>query len=146
MASKQMKLNKVPGLDGLPVQLWKLSLLKQKLASFCNDILHGNRPKVYQVSLLSQRKGTSQYWTTIVESHDQRRQQKFIIDYFWNRLGPIIDKVLRPNKNGFRRSRMSSHVTALKRIVEELLTSRRHLTQLIKKSCSRSLSHIAFLL
>jgi len=38
-----------------------------------------------------------------------------------NRIRPIIDKILRPNQNGFRQSRSTtSHILALRRIVEEL--------------------------
>ena len=38
-----------------------------------------------------------------------------------NRIRPVIDKVLRPNQNGFRQSRSTSaHILALRRICEEL--------------------------
>ena len=41
---KAMKNGKAPGLDGLPLEFWKLPKVKKQLLKFCNSTYFGNRP------------------------------------------------------------------------------------------------------
>jgi len=45
-----MKVNKAPGLDGLPLELWNLPTFKEMLLSTCNDILNGNHLSAWGLS------------------------------------------------------------------------------------------------
>jgi len=50
VAIKQMKVNKAPGLDSLPLELWNLPTFKEMLLSTCNDILNGNHLSAWGLS------------------------------------------------------------------------------------------------
>ena len=52
-AMKQMKTNKAPGLDSLPLELWKLPKCKETLLTFCNATLDGARPPEWGLSAIS---------------------------------------------------------------------------------------------
>ena len=43
-AVNQMKNEKAPGTDSLPVEFWKIKELRQSLLDFCNTTYHDNRP------------------------------------------------------------------------------------------------------
>ncbi|KAI8480349.1 hypothetical protein Bbelb_419420 [Branchiostoma belcheri] len=50
LALKQMRLGKAPGLDGLPVELWKLPKVSEHLTFFCNQTMAGHRPPEWGLS------------------------------------------------------------------------------------------------
>ena len=107
-----MKNGKAPGLDGLPPEFWKLKKMKKSLLKFCNATYYGLTPipKKGDLEKSDNYRGIS---LTQVASK--------IYNRCLNRIRPVIDKVLRPNQNGFRQGKSTtSHIFALHRIVEEL--------------------------
>ena len=122
-AARQMKNGKAPGLDGLPPEFWKLPKVKKSLLSFCNKTYSGNRPKEWGLSGITPipKKGD----LTITDNYRgislTQVASKIYNRCLLNRVRLVIDKVLRPNQNGFRKGRSTtSHILALRRIVEEL--------------------------
>ena len=122
-ALKQMKNNKAPGLDGLPIELWKLPGLQEILLSFCNDTYHGRRPEEWGRTAIVPvpKKGDltkpDNYRGISLSQTAAKVYNRVIL----NRIRPELEKVLRPNQNGFRAGRStSSQVLALRRIVEEM--------------------------
>ena len=122
-AVRQMKNGKAPGLDGLPPEFWKLPKVKKNLRSFCNKTYNGNRPKEWGLSgiIPIPKKGnltiTDNYRGISLTQVASKSYNRCLL----NRVRPVIDKVLRPNQNGFRKGRSTTlHILALWRIVEEL--------------------------
>eukprot|EP00111_Clytia_hemisphaerica_P004088 TCONS_00011696-protein len=122
-AIKQMKNNKEPGLDSIPLGLWKLPKCKEILLTFCNATLDGARPPEWGLSAIVPvpKKGdltkTDNYRGISLSQVSAKIYNRLIL----NRRRPKIDKVLRPNQNGFRSSRStSSQILALRRIIEEM--------------------------
>ena len=127
-AIKQMKFGKAPGLDCLPAELWKLPKIRKSLKVFCNDTLNGNRPEEWGLSGIVPipKKGnltiTDNYRGISLTQVAAKTYNRLLL----NRLRPVLDKVLRPNQNGFRQSRSTSaHILALRRIVEEVLNHKK---------------------
>ena len=123
LAVRQLKNGKAPGLDGLPPEFWKLPMARKSLLKFCNATYHGNRPKDWGISGLTPipKKGdltkTNNYRGISLSQVASKIYNRCLL----NRIRPVIDKVLRPNQNGFRQGRSTtSHILALRRIVEEL--------------------------
>ena len=122
-AVRQMRNGKALGLNSLPPEFWKLPKVKKNLCSFCNKTYNGNRPKEWGLSGITPipRKGN----LTITDNHRciSLTQVASKVDNrcLLNRVHPVIDKVLWPNQNGFRKGRSTtSHILALCRLVEEL--------------------------
>ena len=122
-ATQQMKNGKAPGSDGLPPEFWKLPRTREKLHQFCNETFLGDRPPEWGIANLIPvpKKGdltkTDNYRGIALSQTAAKVYNRCIL----NRIRPVIDKVLRPNQNGFRQGRSTSaHVLALRRIVEEL--------------------------
>ena len=120
---KAMKPNKAPGLDGLTLEGWKLEKTQKYLKRFSKEIFHGVRPNEWGISGI----------VPVPKKEDLTRCTNYrgislsqIVSKIYNRLilnriRPVIDKLLRPSKNGFRPGRStSSHLLALRRIMEEL--------------------------
>ena len=74
-----------------------------------------------------------------------------------NRILPVLDPLLRPNQNGFRRKRTTvGQILAIRRILElriiiyqlsiHLLTSRRHVTLYIEARWLKYLDHMEYLI
>jgi hypothetical protein len=125
---KLMKAGKAPGLDGLPVELWRLPKVRESLTTFCNQTLSGNRPTEWGLSGIVPvpKKGN----LTLPDNYRgislTQVAAKIYNRLLLNRLRPVIDKLLRPNQNGFRPSRStSSQILALRRIVEEVLNHKK---------------------
>jgi len=51
-AIKQMKPNKAPGLNSLPLDIWKLPKCNETLLSFCNSTMNGIRPVEWGLSAI----------------------------------------------------------------------------------------------
>ena len=122
-AIKQMKSNKTPGLDSLPLEIRKLDQCKEVLLSFCNSTLNGIQPTEWGLSAIvpvpkkGDLKKTDNYRGISLSQVSAKIYNRLIL----NRLRPKIEKVLRPNQNGFRSSRStSSQILALRRIIEEI--------------------------
>lgn len=122
-AIKQMKLRKAPGLDGLPLEFWKLPKARISLTEFCNKTFRGCRPAEWGISGIVPipKKGNltipDNYRGIFLTQVAAKVYNRLIL----NRIRPIIDKLLRPNQNGFRQLRSTtSHILALRRIVEEI--------------------------
>ena len=120
---KQMKLRKAPGLDGLPLEFWKLPKARTSLTEFCNKTLQGCRPAEWGISGIVPvpKKGN----LTIPDNYRgislTQVAAKVYNRLILNRIRPIIDNLLRSNQNGFRQLRSTtSHILALRRIVEEI--------------------------
>jgi len=118
-----MKTGKAPGLDGLTPEFWKFPKVKKHLRTFCNASYNGNRPKEWGLSSIIPipKKGdltvTDNYRGISLTQIASKVYNRCLL----NRIRPVIDKVLRPNQNGFRKGKStSSHLLALRRIVEEL--------------------------
>ena len=147
-----MKSGKTPGLDGLPAELWKLPKVRESLNIFCKQTLSGDRPAEWGLSGIVPvaKKGD----LTLPDNYRgislTQVAAKVYNRLLLNRLRPVIDKLLRPNQNGFRPSRSTSaQILALRRIVEEvritkkklcsyLLTSGRHSIRSTVTQCLRS--------
>ena len=117
----QMKIG-MPGLDDLPSEFWKLPKIKKQLRKFCNQAYNGNRPKEWGEAALVPipKKGDltkcSNYRGIALSQVSAKIYNRLL-----NRIRPVVDKLLRPNQNGFRPQRSTSaHILALRRIVEEL--------------------------
>ena len=118
-----MKNGKALRLDGLLPEFWKLPKVKKSLLSFCNKTYSGNRPKEWGLSGITPipKKGN----LTITDNYRgislTQVASKIYNRCLLNRIHLVIDKVLQPNQNGFRKGRSTtSHILALRRIVEEL--------------------------
>ena len=109
VAVRQMKNGKAPGL-GLPPEFWKLPKVKKSLLSFCNKTYSGNRPKEWGLSGITPipKKGN----LTITDNYRgvslTRVASKIYNRCLLNRVRPVIDKVLWPNQNGFRKGRSTT--------------------------------------
>ena len=122
-ALKQMKNGKAPGSDCLPVEFWKIENLHQILLQFCNSAYHGNRPTEWGLLKLIPvpKKGDLSKPDNYRGISLAQSASKIFNRLILNRIRPAIDKVLRPNQNGFRENRStSSHLLALRRLIEEL--------------------------
>ena len=122
-AAQQMKNDKAPGSDGLPPEFWKLPKTREKLHQYCNETFLGDRPPEWGIAnqILVPKKGdltkTDNYRGIALSQIAAKVFNRCIL----NRIRPFIDKVLRPNQNGFCQGRSTSaHVLALRRIVGEL--------------------------
>ena len=122
-ALKQMKNEKAPGLDCLPVEVWKLPRIKKSLLQFCNLTYSGNRPDEWGISGIVPvpKKGN----LTIKDNYRgislTQSAAKIYNRLLLNRIRPEVDKVLRSNQNGFRELRSTaSMILALRRIIEEV--------------------------
>jgi len=52
----------------------------------------------------------------------QQLQQRLLTKWYWIRVQPVLDSLLRPNQNGFRWKRSTiTHILALRSIIENLL-------------------------
>jgi len=122
-ALSQMRPGKTPGTDGIPVELWKLPKISEHLTYFCNQTLSGHRPAEWGLSGIVPipKKGN----LTLPDNYRgislTQVAAKVYSRLLLNRLRPVIDKILRPNQNGFRPSRSTSaQILAFRRIVEEV--------------------------
>ena len=118
-----MKHGKAPGLDGIPIEVWQLPKLRKDLLKFCNKTYLGNRPLKWGISGIVPipKKGD----LTIPENYRgislTQTAAKVYNRLLLNRIRPELEKILRPNKNGFRPLRYtSSQILALRRIIEEM--------------------------
>ena len=102
-AVKQMKSGKAPGLDGLLPEFWKLSKVKKHLRKFCNATFKGNRPKEWGLSSITPlpKKGDLTVTDNYRGSSLTQSASKVYNRCLLNRIRPVIDRVLRPNQNGF---------------------------------------------
>ena len=123
-----MEHGKAPGLDGLPLELWKLPKVSKVLRTFCNNALSGNRPAEWGLSGLVPvpKKGN----LTLPDNYRgislTQIAAKVYNRLLLNRLRPVLDQLLRPNQNGFRPLRSTSaQILALRRIVEEVRNHRK---------------------
>ena len=122
-AVKQMKPGKAAGLDGLPLEFWKVESHLDRLLHFCNLTLNGERPPEWGLSSIVPvpKKGdltkVDNYRGISLTQVAAKLYNRLIL----NRIRPEIDDKLRFNQNGFRPSRStSSQVLALRRLVEEV--------------------------
>ena len=122
-AIDQLKNGKAPGLDGLPPEFWKMKNIRHILLKFCIETFLGDRPDEWGISTLIPipKKGDltkpDNYRGIALSQIASKVYNRIIL----NRIRPVVDKLLRPNQNGFREGRSTSaHVLALRRIVEEL--------------------------
>ena len=110
-AVRQMKNGKAPGLDSLLPEFWKLPKVKKNFCSFCNKTYNGNRSKEWGLSGITPilKKGN----LTITDNYRfislTQVASKSYNDCLLNRIHPVIDKVLRPNQNGFRKEDLQPH-------------------------------------
>eukprot|EP00111_Clytia_hemisphaerica_P013338 TCONS_00039146-protein len=118
-----MKNGKAAGVDGLPLEFWKLDSLSTVLLHFCNATLNGERPDEWGLSCIVPvpKKGdltkVDNYRGISLTQVAAKLYNRLIL----NRIRPEIDQKLRFNQNGFRPSRStSSQVLALRRLVEEV--------------------------
>ncbi|KAJ8346794.1 hypothetical protein SKAU_G00281950 [Synaphobranchus kaupii] len=122
-AIKQMKHGKAPSMDSIPIEVWRLPKLKKCLKRFCNATLEGNRLPEWGISSIVPvpKKGD----LTIPDNYQgislTQTAAKIYNRLLLNRIRPELEKVLRPNQNGFRPLRStSSQILALRRIIEEI--------------------------
>ena len=123
IAIKQMKLGKAPGLDNIPIEVWRLPKLKKYLTRFCNATLEGNRPPEWGLSGIVPvpKKGD----LTIPDNYRgislSQTAAKVYNRLLLNRIRPEVEKILRPNQSGFRPLRSTaSQILALRRLIEEI--------------------------
>ena len=118
-----MKSGKAPGLDDLPLNLWKLPKLKNILLEYCNITFNGHRPSEWGISGIVPipKKGdltiTDNYRGISLSQIASKIYNRMLL----NRIRPEIEEILRNNQNGFRPFRSTaSLVMALRRIIEEI--------------------------
>ena len=98
IAIKQMKLGKAPGLDNIPIEVWRLPKLKKYLTRFCNATLEGNRPPEWGLSGIVPvpKKGD----LTIPDNYRgislSQTAAKVYNRLLLNRIRPEVEKILRP--------------------------------------------------
>ena len=122
-AIKQMKNGKAPGTDSLPIEFWKIEELKDPLLEFCNASYRGQRPTEWGILRLVPvpKKGDLSKPDNYRGISLAQTASKIYNRMILNRIRHSIDKVLRPNQNGFRENRStSSHLLALRRLIEEI--------------------------
>ena len=117
---KAMKPNKAPGLYSLTLEVWKLEKTQKYLKRFCIETFNGVCPNEWGISgivLVPKKRDLTRcanYRGIILSQIASKIYTRFIL----NRIRPVIDKLLRPNQNGFRPGKSTwSHL--LKRIIEE---------------------------
>ena len=117
-----LKLNKAPGPDGIPPEVFKHCDIDQIILDFANDVLENCRkpkqwsenniktlPKSGDLSLTGNYRGIS------LSCIAAKITNKMIL----NRVQPAIEPHLRTNQNGFRPKRSTaSHILALRRLIE----------------------------
>ena len=122
-AIEAMKADKAPGLDSLTLDVWKLKKTQKHLKQFCIDTFHGVRPDEWGISGIVPvpKKGDLTKCTNYRGISLTQIASKIYNRLILNRIRPAIDKIIRPNQNGFRPGRStSSHLLALRRVIEEL--------------------------
>ena len=118
---KAMKPNKALTPDGLTLEVWKLEKTQKYLKRFCIETFNGVRPNEWGISGIVSvpKKGDLTRCTNYRGISLSQKASKILNRHILNRIRPVIDKLLRLNKNGFRPGRSSSsHLRAVKRIIE----------------------------
>jgi hypothetical protein len=124
-AANDLAPGRAPGVDGLPVECFRSWQVARQMAQIINKIMLENGevptqwgeavvvpvPKKVGARTLDQHRGISLLNIAV----------KVYNRLLLSRLQPIIDPLLRPEQNGFRKGRSTvQHILALKRIIEEV--------------------------
>ena len=123
VALKAMKSDKVPGLDGLTLDVWKLQKSQKYLKQFCIETFNGVRPDEWGISGIVQvpKKGDLTHCTNYRGISLTQIASKVYNRLILNRIRLSIDSLLRPSQNSFCPGRSTtSHLLAFRRIIEEL--------------------------
>ena len=122
IAIKQIKLGKATGLDDIPIEVWRLPNLRKDLLKFCNKTYLGNRLPEWGISGIVpiHKKGDLTIHKNYRGISLTQSAAKVYNRLLLNRIRPELEKILRPNQNGFRPLRStSSQILGLRRIIEE---------------------------
>ena len=120
-AKKKVKSGKACGLDTIPPEVWKSDKFDTELLGFCNGVYMGNPidawtegcilpfPKKGDLGIASNYRGIT---LTAIAA-------KIYNLLLLNRIQPEIEKILRPNQNGFRKNRSTvGQILTVRRIIE----------------------------
>ena len=123
--------SKAPGLDNIPAMIWKHSILKNELLTFCNEALNGLLPSVFSKSSMfpTPKKGDLNLPLNYIGITLTAISAKIYNSLLLNRISEHIEPILRRNQNGFKKGRSTlPQILALRRIIEEIHTSSRNAT------------------
>lgn len=118
---KKLKNKKAAGLDNIPPEVWKTGKFNDLLLYFCNEVYKGNTIQAWTEGCILPfpKKGdlsqTSNYRGITLTSIAAKVYNGLLL----HRIQPEIEKILRRNQNGFRRSRSTvSQILTIRRIIE----------------------------
>ena len=123
---KKLQNKIVAGLDGIPAEVWKTGKFNDLLLYYCNEVYNGNViqswtegcilpfPKKRDLGKTSNYRGVT---LTFIGA-------KIYNVLLLNRIQPEMEKILRRNKNGFRKgSSTIGQILAARRIIEGVKTT-----------------------
>ena len=122
-AIKSLPNRKAAGLDNIPCEVWKTGAFNSELLSFCNKVYNQHHidawnkscilpfPKKGDLGLAKNYRGISLIPIAA----------KIYNRLLLNRIRPHVERILRPNQNGFRQKRSTvGQILTVKRIIEEV--------------------------
>ena len=117
-----LSINKSPGMDEIPAEVWKSGALNGPLLDVCNRMLiHGEKPDVWSKSIIIPvpKKGDlsspQNYRGIALTPVAAKVFNKMLL----NRIRPHLEPLLRKNQNGFRPGRSTvAQILTLRRLVE----------------------------
>ena len=121
-AIKSLSVNKSPGIDEIPSEIWKSGVLDVPLLQVCNKMLHyGEKPDLWSKSIIIPipKKGdlgrAENYRGIALTPVASKIYNKMIL----NRIRPYLEPILRDNQNGFRPGRSTiAQILTLRRMIE----------------------------
>ena len=118
---KKLKNKKAAGLDNIPPEVWKTGKFNDLLLYYCNEVYKGNSIQAWTEGCILPfpKKGdlsqTSNYRGITLTSIAAKVYNGLLL----NRIQPEVEKHLRRNQNGFRKSRSTvGQILTLRRIIE----------------------------
>ena len=123
--------NKAPGPDNIPAMIWKHSIFRNELLTFCNDALNEILPSAFsKLSMFAApKKGDLKLPSNYREITLTAISAKIYNSLLLNRISKHTEPILRRNQNGFRKGRSTlPQILARSRIIEEIRASSRNTT------------------
>ena len=125
---KKLKNSKTPSPDNIPGVISRSPLFHEQLLEFCNETYQGNKTAAFSKSSIKPlpKKGDLQIPQNYRGITLSALASKIYNSMVFNRVFPLIDPILRPNQNGFRKGRSTlPEILTIRRTIEELKISNR---------------------
>ena len=120
-ALEKLSNGKASGLDNIPPEVWKCGAFNEELLHFCNEVYNGNRIERWTTGCILPfpKKGdlglTSNYRGITLTPIAAKVYNLLLL----NRIRPTLEKILRPNQNGFRPNRSTTgQILTIRRLIE----------------------------